>query len=287
MNTLVIGGTGTVGSLVVGKLLESGASQVGVVTRDEAKAADLPKGAVARHGDLKDPYSMRPLFRGVESVFMLNGAGTSETYEGVMAILLARMEGVKRFVYMSTHKADLTAFLPIGGATKLPIEKALSVSGMSYTILRPNNFYQNDIWYKDSMINEGIYPQPLGFVGMSRVDARDIAAAAVLALTQGGHEGKTYNIVGPQAETGPSCAEKWGRALKRKIVYGGNDMDLFERTHAFMGPSLVFPYRQFYEFYQQHGLCASPEDIEAVSQLLGRPPRSLDEFAQEMAASWL
>jgi uncharacterized protein YbjT (DUF2867 family) len=217
---------------------------------------------------------------------MLTAAGTTETYEGVLGVLLAQRANVRRFVYMSSHKIDLTPTLLFGGATKLPIENALKLSGTPYTILRPNSFYQNDIWYRTALLDHSIYPQPIGSKGMSRVDVRDIAEAAAIVLTTDGHEGCTYNIVGPDIQTGPAIAEVWGKALQRPIAYGGDDLDLFEKTHAFMGPSLVFPYRLYFEWYQANGLHASPEDLKTMHSLLGRAPRSHADFAKECAAAW-
>ena len=237
-------------------------------------------------GDLRDPYSARPAFAGVDAVFMLNAASVSEAFEGLIGVLLASQHSVKRFVYMSTHRADRTPFPAHRRGTKLGIENAVRISGIPFTILRPNNFYQNDRWYKDAMLQHGVYPQPLGFKGMSRVDARDIAEAAAIVLTKAGHDGKVYNLVGPRIETGPSCAEVWTRALQKEIAYAGNDMDAFEQQNAFMGPSLVFTYRNFYEFYQEHGLHATAEDIESTAALIGHRPRRLDEYAAEMAVAW-
>ena len=97
------------------------------------------------------------------------------------------------------------------------------------TILRPNNFYQNDYWFKDVLLQHGVYPQPIGDVGLHRVDVRDIAEAAAVALTTSGHEGQTYDLVGPEAHTGESTAQAWARALGRPIVYGGNDLEAWEK----------------------------------------------------------
>jgi uncharacterized protein YbjT (DUF2867 family) len=234
-----------------------------------------------------NPHATRDAFKGIERVFMLNAASTSEAFEGLTAVLLAKDANVKRFVYMSTHRADLTPFLPIGGGTKLPIENSVQVSGIPFTILRPNNFFQNDLWYKDSILGDGLYPQPIGFKGMSRVDARDIARSAVATLLEEGHTGKTINITGPKIETGPSCAEAWGAALNKPVAYAGNDMELFEKMHGFMGSALVSTYRRFYEFYQVHGLFATDEDIATTARVIGREPTSLAQFAAETAKTWL
>ena len=99
-----------------------------------------------------------------------------------MAVNGCRLGGVKKVVFLSVHRVDEAPHLPHFGA-KLPVEAAIRDSGIPWTILRPNNFFQNDLWFKDAMLAYGAYPQPFGGVGLSRVDVRDIAEAAALALT--------------------------------------------------------------------------------------------------------
>jgi hypothetical protein len=55
------------------------------------------------------------------------------------------------------------------------IENALKQSDLTYTTLRPNNFYQNDHWFREAIQSHGVYPQPMGDVGLSRVDTRDVS----------------------------------------------------------------------------------------------------------------
>ena len=45
-------------------------------------------------------------------------------------------------------------------------------------------------------------------------------------------------------------------------------------------------YRIFLEFYQEHGLIASDDDVVTMTRLLGRPPRSHEAFARETAKEW-
>ena len=54
-----------------------------------------------------------------------------------------RLENVKRVVYVSVQDADKAAWLPHFGG-KVGVEEAVRRSGIPFTILRPNNFYQND-----------------------------------------------------------------------------------------------------------------------------------------------
>jgi len=285
MKILVIGGTGTVGSQVVRELLARKAV-VQVLTRSEDKAKGLPAGAQGVVGDILDPRTVRSVFKGVDSVFMLIAVSTTETHEGLMALNGMRMAGVKRLAYMSVHNLEQALHLPHFGS-KLPIENVLKTSGIPYTILRPNNFFQNDYLFKDAMLKYNIYPQPIGDLGLSRVDVRDIAEAAAIALTTPGHEGQTYSVVGPQVHTGKSTAEVWSRALGKPIAYGGNDLDEWERQSLqFLPAWMVFDFRLMYAFFQDKGLKATQADMERQTKLLGHAPRNFEDFAAETVKLW-
>jgi uncharacterized protein YbjT (DUF2867 family) len=284
MNVVVTGGTGTVGSQVVRELLTRGAS-VKVVTRDPAKAK-LPAGATAIKGNLAEPESVRRVFDGADAVFLLNVVSPTESHEGLLPVTAMRHTRPQRLVYLSVQNADGAAWLPHFGA-KVGVEEAIKRSGIPYTILRPNNFYQNDYFAKDVLLNMGVYPQPIGSAGVSRVDVRDIAEAAAITLLASGHEGQTFDIAGPEAHTGESTAQVWARALGRPIVYGGDDLDAWEKQALNYMPAWgAFDFRYMYEFFQQNGLKASAEAIDRLTRLLGHAPRSFGAFAAETAAAW-
>ena len=285
MRILVIGGTGTVGSEVVRELLARKAT-VQVLTRSKDKAKGLPAGVEAVTGDLLDPNTVRSVFKGVDGVFMLLAVSATETHEGLMALNGMRMAGLKRIAYMSVHNLEQALHLPHFGS-KLPIETVLKTSGIPYTIVRPNNFFQNDYWFKDAMIQHGVYPQPIGDIGLSRVDVRDIAEAVAITLMTPGHEGQTYNIVGPEVLTGKSTAEIWSRALGKAITYGGNDLNAWEKQSLQSLPAwMVFDFRLMYAFFQEKGLKADQSDIDRLTKLLGHAPRGFKDFAEETVRNW-
>ncbi len=237
-------------------------------------------------GDLLDAGTIRRVFAGVDGVFLLNAVSATECHEGLMAVNGARLARVKKVVYMSVQDADKAPHLPHFGA-KLPIEAALKGSAIPFTILRPNNFFQNDVWYKEAMLEYDVYPQPFGDVGLSRVDVRDIAEAAAVALTTGAADGETVNLVGPDVLTASGTAATWGGVLGRKIAYAGNDLDAWEKQSlAFLPGFLAFDFRLMYAFFQENGLKAAPADVARVTALLGHAPRGFDEFAAETARAW-
>ena len=284
MRILVLGGTGKVGSALVPELLSRG-HEVRVLTRDPKKAASLPAGAAGVVGDLNDIATVRPACRGVDGMFLLNGLSMTEAHEGLTGLNAAMLEGVRRIVYMTVHRLESAAHLPHFGA-KIGIEEAVRRSGISWTILRPNSFFQNQLMYRPA-IERGFYPEPVGSHGVSRIDVRDIAEVAAAALTTAGHDSKTYDLAGATAWTGPATAELWSRVLGKPVVYAGDDLDAWEaQARQFLPPWLAFDLRRMYEHFQRHGLPADPGTVAATTRLLGHPPREFEAFVRELAAGW-
>lgn len=286
MEILVIGGTGTVGSQVVNELLQRDVD-VQVLTRNAEKTESLPQNVQVVVGNLLEPDTVRSVFEGVDGVFMLLPVSTTETHQGLMALHGIQRAGVKKLTYMSVQGADERSHIPHFGS-KLPIEKTIKSSGIPYTILRPNAFYQNDYWFREPLLKHGVYPDPLGDVRLSRVDIRDIAEAAAITLISENHINETYNIVGPAAHTGKSTAEVWSQALDKPIDYVGDDLESWEQQMLQHQPArMVFDFKLMLKSFQENGLKATTSDIEQQTELLGHTPRSFEDFTDETAEKWL
>lgn len=285
MNLLVIGGTGMVGSQTVANLIKRGI-EVRVMTHSKDKARHLPVGATAVTGDLAQPATLRAAFSGVDRAFLITPLDPHETEKGIAAVETAREAGVRRIVYMAVPMPPGSLRIP-HFRSKVPIIDAIKASGIEYTILAPNNFFQNDLFFADRIMQHGTYPQPFGSVGLNRVDVRDIAEAALNALTESGHAGKTYPLVGPEAMTGYGTAEIWSHYVGRRIGYAGDDLDSWEQYARQMLPGwLVDDFRVMYEYFQENGLLASDADFEQQSRILHHSPRRFEDFAAEVAQSW-
>lgn len=285
MTHLVLGGTGTVGSHVVRELLERG-EDVRVLTRSEEKAGELPDGADAAVGDLRDPSTLDGVFAGADRLFLLNAVAPTELQEGLVALAEARRAGVERIVHLSVQDVERGPHVP-HFASKSAIEEAIRRSGVPWTILRPNNFFQNDIMFREALAEHGVYPQPIGGVGLSRVDVRDVGRAAARALTDAGHEEEVYALAGPEPLTGGDCAQVWSDALGREVRYAGDDLDAWEEGALRMLPAwMVYDFRLMYAMFQKEGMVASPGQMEQTREILGREPTSFRTFAEEMAEAW-
>ncbi|NUO09659.1 MAG: NmrA family NAD(P)-binding protein [Candidatus Brocadia sp.] len=285
MKILVTGSTGTVGSEVVKELRKRNAT-VRAFVRSEGKGSDLPAEVEVAVGDLLDPVTVKKALDGVDKLYLLNAVTPDELTQGLIAYGLAKMFKLKQVVYHSVFEADRFKDVP-HFASKLAIESALKQFDIPFTILRPNYFFQNDIRLKESLMGAGIYPIPLGRRGVSAVDVRDIAEAAAIALTTDGHEGKTYNLVGPRVLSGPDAASIWSGLLQKEISYMGEALDSWEEQMRKSTPAwMAFDLRVMFQGFLEHGFVAGYGDVKALTELLGHPPRGYEDFAKETALAW-
>ena len=285
MKVLVAGGTGTVGSRVVETLRRRGIP-VRCLTHSREKAGTLPAGVEPAIGDLERPDTLSEAFRGPDALFLLVGLARNETEQGLAAVEAAKRSGIRKIVYMSVVLPPDSLHIP-HFASKVPIEQAVESSGLEWTILRPNNFFQNDEWSRAAILDHGVYPQPIGSVGVNRVDVRDVAAAAANALTQAGHAGKKYPLSGPDSLTGEDVARAYSLRLGRPVRYVGDHLDAWAQQSAgFLPDWLLADLRVMYEYFQKRGLGASPEDLALGEKAVGHPLRSFDAYVAECAAAW-
>jgi uncharacterized protein YbjT (DUF2867 family) len=283
MAHLILGGTGTVGSEVVRSLLAAG-EKVRVVTRSAEKSAALPAGATGVVGDLEDMSTYPEIFDGAKTVFLLNPVSMTELHQGLAAVNESRRVGARHVVYLSVQNVERGAHLP-HFASKIGVERALRESGVPFTALYPSNFYQNDNYFRDAILQYGVYPQPLGSAGVTRVDVRDIGQAAVNAFRRGA-QNRGYSLVGPDALTGESCARIWSETLGREIRYAGDDLDAWAQQQLQWIPSwMVYDFGLMYAMFQREGL-KGERQLDETRDILGAEPRRFADFARESAAAW-
>jgi uncharacterized protein YbjT (DUF2867 family) len=283
MKILVIGGTGNVGGEVV-RQLQKRKADLRLLVRKDSEAT--PNGVEVAVGDLLDPVSIRAALQGVEKLYLLNAVSPDELTQGLVAYDLAKKLKVKHVVYHSVFRVEHFKDVP-HFASKFAMESALRDFGVPFTIIRPNYFSQNDLTLKDPLTNAGVYPMPLGEVGISVVDIRDIAEATAIALTSDGHFGKTYNLNGPEVVSGPRMASIWSGLLGKEVRYAGHDMDAFEEQMRKRGPSwAAFDIRMMFQGYLERGFAAEAGDVDTLTELLGHGPRRYEDFAREATALW-
>lgn len=290
MTILITGATGTIGSAVVRRLADHKVA-VNALTRDPNKAK-FPDGVTAVLGDMLDVASMRKALEGVSTLFLLNAVSPQELTEAILTLSLAHEMGIQRVVYFSVFNSESFANVP-HFTSKYTVERMIAQMGIPTTILRPNCFMQNDaVYFKDALLGPGLYPFPIGEKGVSMVDVRDIAevaAGAVLKRERATEALPTeiINLVGPDALTGPGVARIWAGLMNKPITYTGSDTVSFESRLAQHAPGwMAMDMRLMLDRFCSDGMAATSADVEKMTQLLGRKPRSYTDFANETLAQW-
>jgi uncharacterized protein YbjT (DUF2867 family) len=280
MAILIIGSTGTIGSLVVQELADRGSEVYALVHKSEPK---FPAGVAPVNGDVTDIESMRKAFVGIDTLFLLNPVEADELNRALLMLDLAVESGIKRVVYFSMFHADVFLDCPHACA-KYAAELMIGRFGIPATILRPNYFFQND---GPAILKTGVYPMPIGSRGTSMVDARDIAAVAALSLIR--REDATeplpteiIEIHGPDVVTGDSAAALWSEVLGRKVTYPGDDLRAFEKQSRAMLPSaMAYDVAGMFRGFHRDGMVATPGAVDRIAKLLGRPLRTYRSYAEE------
>jgi uncharacterized protein YbjT (DUF2867 family) len=289
MTILVIGSTGVIGSRVVANLAEKGAD-VHALTRSPEKTK-FPRGVTPVKGDLKDIDAIQAAIAKTSTLFLLNAVTPDEVTQALLTLSLAREAGIKRIVYFSVFHSDVFTDVP-HFTGKYTVERMIEDCDLPATILRPNCFMQNDAAMKNALLDQGIYPQPIGSKGISMVDTRDVGEAAALVLLERENAAEpllreTIELAGPDALTGETISGIWTEVLGRQIRYGGDDLEVFEKRFGSFAPRWMARDMQLMmSRFQHHGMTARPEAIARLTELLGRAPRSYRDYAAKVAKQW-
>jgi uncharacterized protein YbjT (DUF2867 family) len=289
MAILVTGSTGVIGAQVLNHLQGQGV-EVRALTRSP-ETAQFPAGVIPVRGEVGDIDAFRSAMNGVSTLFLLIPNLAEELTQAMLALTVAREAGVKGVVYLSVFKGEAYADVP-HFAGKATVERMIQALDLPATVLRPAYFIQNDLRQKDLLLGPGVYGAPIGERGVSMVDIRDIAAAAAIALVQrerapGPLPRQTYDLVGPDSLSGEAIAAIWSEALGRSVRYGGDDLVAMEQRMKSMMPAWhALDLRLMFQRYQNDGAAADPIELERLTALLGRAPRSYRDFARDAAAQW-
>jgi uncharacterized protein YbjT (DUF2867 family) len=289
MTILVTGSTGTIGSQVVQRLAGQSAP-IRALVRDDTSKGKIPSGVEPVQGDMTDVGSMRAALKGVDTLFLLNAVAADEATQALVTLDLAYEAGIQRIVYFSVFNSPLFDDVP-HFASKYLVERVIDAQAVPATVLRPSTFMQNDLILRDAL-KAGVYPQPIGGVGVSMVDIRDIADAAVVELLRRERAPHplprtTIDLVGPDTLTGMEIAAIWASVLGRDVRYGGDDLATYESQAAARIPGwMAHDFRLMLRAFHRFGMIPGKDSRATFEALIGHPLRSYRAFAEEVAATW-
>ena len=282
---LVTGAGGKTGVAVLKALVARGAS-VRAFARSNSHRAALK--AIGVHdivvGEMDDPHAWSQAVGGTSAVYHICPNMSPKELAFARALVGAAVtHGISRVVYHSVLHPQIEA-MPHHWA-KLRAEEMLLTSGLDVTILRPTAYMQNSLAEWNRMLGDGIYrvPYPVD-TRLSLVDLNDVAEAAALVLTEAGHSGASYELVGTAPTSQIEIAETFGHALQRAVRAEAEPIEVWNHRarNAGMGDYQRETLTKMFQAYARDGLKGNPN---VLGWLLKRPPTSLAAFAARMAAT--
>lgn len=233
-------------------------------------------------GDVRDPAALRAAMDGAQAVYHIcPNVHPDELGIGTATLAAAQAAGVERFVFHSVLHPQ-TESMPHHWQ-KLRVEAAIFESGLPFTILQPAPYMQNTLASWEAARANGMFKVPYSAdTCLSLVDLDDVAAAAARVLSEPGHAGATYELVGTPGLTQTAVAAEMGRALGRAVAAVAEPVeDWAARARvAGLGEYQVSTLLAMFDYYARYGLWGTPG---VLTWLLGRPPTTYAAWVDRVA----
>ncbi len=217
MTYAITGATGQLGRLVVEKLkAKVPPGDIVALARTASKGADL--GVATRAFDYSQPNTLSAALQGVDTLLLISSSEIGQRAKQHKAVIeAAKAAGVRRIVYTSLLHADTS---PLNLAPEhVETENDLKASGLAYTILRNGWYHENSTASAKGAVAAGALIGASGDGRISGASRADFADAAVAALTDEAHAGKTYELAGDTAYSRSDIAAQISRLSDTTIRY--------------------------------------------------------------------
>jgi uncharacterized protein YbjT (DUF2867 family) len=280
---LVTGATGLNGSTAIREFVRR-REPVRALVRSAAKAASggAPANIEVVEGDMLRPETLGDALDGVDRVLMISTADAQLAETQRSFIDAAKRADVRHIVKFSGRGASLETPFRFN-RMHAEVERYLEQSGLEWTHLRPSQFMQVYFREASTIASEGVFYLPLEDARLAPVDVEDIAKAAFALLHGEGHEGKAYEMTGPEALTMDEVAERLSTVLGKPIRYVNVAPDEKRRTLLSAGVPPAFADAMDELFRERRKGAESTVNL-STHEALGVRPTTFEEFARRNAA---
>jgi uncharacterized protein YbjT (DUF2867 family) len=279
---LIVGATGLIGSATLRQLTALGVP-VRALVRSAEKAATLAGfGVETVIGDLEQPASLDAALDGVTRALLISPLNPRQVGWQGNFVEAARRAAAVHIVKLSGLGTAPDSPLR-SGRWHAQTERHIADAGLPFTCLHPPFFMQNLLRSAAAMAARGVLVASMQAGKIAMVDAYDVAAVAVVALTSDGHVGKTYTITGPEALSFQEVAQKLAAATGRPVTYQDVPLATVRQELVATGlPEWLVEVRMEFATALRDGYAAVVTDT--VQAVTGQPARTFDAFAHEHAA---
>lgn len=279
--TLVIGATGTTGSRVTAGLIAEG-RPVRAAGRTAA-ARRAHRGADAVRFDWNEPATWADALEGVDRAYLIPPTGSPDPAAVMLPFLhLARAAGVRRAVLLSSSA------IPPGGPAVGRVHEQLPGLFEEWAVLRPSWFMQNfagSAPHARTIREDGAILTAAGDGRVGFVDADDIAAVAVRALTDERAPDTDLVLTGPQALSHADVAATISEVTGRPVVHRHLT---FEELRDRWAAEIPLEFATMLA-RMDRAIAGGAEDrtSDSVERITGRPPGTLRAFvARELGGEY-
>ena len=256
-------------------IAEAGARQL-LVVRDPGRAPQLEGAEIRQTSGYAARDEMRAALDGADTLFLVPGAESADRVEQHKTAVDAAVDaGVRRIVYLSAIGAapDATRTLV---HQHWQTEENIRASGVAWTFPRMNVFMDFVPFMGGA---DGVIRGPAGDGRLAAVLRDDIAASVAAILTGDGHDGRTYDLTGPEAFSFAQAAELMSRLSGKRISFHDEtDEEAFASRAHFGAPD--WEVRGWVSTYWAIREGSLGNVSPAVRDLTGRDPVSLSDFLQ-------
>jgi uncharacterized protein YbjT (DUF2867 family) len=273
---LVTGATGTVGSDVLRGLLELQAPVRAAVTNPDRARTALPEGSEVVRFDFNDPSTFAPALEGIKRVFLMRPPTMGDPIAFKPFLKAVKSSQLEQVVFLSLLGAQGNPIVP-----HRKLELAIEKLELPHVFLRPSFFLQNfsTTHLSDILEHDDLFI-PAGNGRTSFIDARDIAAVAVRALSVPHIVNGGIDLTGQQALSYAEVAAIFSQVLGRPISYSDPAPPKFglEMQKRGMKPEFINVMILIYNT-NRFGLAA--RTTNEVKRILGREPLSVYDFVRD------
>lgn len=270
---LVTGGTGKTGRAVA-----MGLAKRGIACRIAARTSSQ----TAVRFDWVDRSTHTEILDGIDAVYLVAPVGILDPVPAMSGFIAqAIASGVRRFVLLSSSA------IPIDGPAMGQIHRMLADTAPEWAVLRPSWFMQNFTQghHGDTIRREGKIFSATGEAAVAFIDAEDIGEVGAACLASEAALNDAVTLTGPSSLSYDEVAARISACASREVIHVKLKPSDLAKRFAALG--LDADYAEFLARLDASLADGSEARTTAeVKELLGRAPRSFEDFAAIHTHDW-
>ena len=251
-----------------------------VRTAEDAATIEASVNVQVVVGDMLKPETLKDALKDIDKTVLISSADPFTMAETQISFIDAAKEaGIKHIVKLSCLNPDKNSparFVRMHAE----IEEHLEKSGMAWTHIRPAHFMQMYLLNAPTIITQDSFFVPMADAYVAPTDVHDIAKVFYAVLMSDGHEGKVYEMSGPESIAMNDIAAKLSKTLGRTISY----VDVAPEQFRDQAVSAGLPEQladAINELYAERRKGSEATVLNETHKLFGIQPTTFTEFIDQ------